>query len=85
MKTQVEALRAHRYGGKLKRKGDRYTIAEAGDLRLFKALRWVTESPDPAPTVLPPQFYDYRTTSMQAEEAPKPQKRKYTRKAKVEE
>lgn len=81
MKTQVETLRTHRYGGKLKRKGDRYTIAEAGDLRLFKALRWVSESSDdaPEPVFAPPETY---LTRMLTAEKPK---RKYTRRIKVEE
>lgn len=77
MKTQVEALRQHRYGGKLKRKGDKYTISEAGDLRLFKALRWVSEAHDSAPAPEPIQIpeYSYLTRALTAE---KP-KRKYTR------
>lgn len=75
MKTQVEALRTHRYGGKLKRMGDKYTIAEAGDLRLFKALRLVAEAPEPEPEPIQIPEYSYYTRELTAE---KP-KRKYTR------
>ena len=81
MKTQVEALREHRYGGKLKRKGDRYAIAEAGHLRLFKALRWVQEYEEPEPEPVITARGTYLTRALDAEVKPK---RKYTRKAKVE-
>ncbi len=84
MKT-MKVLKPHSYRGKSYKVGATYPVARA-DIRLIEALkRGKVVEPEVTATYLPPLSYDYRTTSMQADEAPKPQKRKYTRKAKVEE
>lgn len=84
MATLVKALRGHRYGGKLKSKGDTYEIADGSHLRLFKALGWVSEHVEPEPVKAPePTFYSsYYTRDLEAEVKPK---RTYTRRKKVEE
>lgn len=84
MKT-MKALKPHRYKGKLRKTGEEYPVARA-DIRLLEALgHGIQVVPEEKPVVVPSRFYSYHTTSMEAEEAPKPAKRKYTRKAKVEE
>lgn len=86
MATLVQALRSHRYGGRLKSKGDTYEISDGSHLRLYKALGWVSEHVEPLAYVSPePTYYNtYYTRALQAEDAPKP-KRTYTRRKKVEE
>ena len=84
MKT-MKALKPHRYKGKMRKVGEEYSVARA-DIRLLTVLgNGVEVVPEQAMPALPSRFYDYHTTAMQAEESPKPAKRKYTRKAKVEE
>lgn len=84
MKT-MKALKPQTYKGKRYATGESFPVRRS-DIRLLEALgRGEVVTPEPVAPVLPSRFFNYQTTSMDADEVPKPAKRKYVRKAKVEE